>query len=155
MLKAKTSSFFTWYILCLSTILRSSRARTSVLSGVLKVRINFYGPEGKNATSILPASITLPWFLGTSTKVVVHRNAIQRNVSALRAVATLAAAPAMRITPDLHRRSSKKSLHTFHFFLVPHFPISLHIFSKSPICVLMRIWTQTARNATVGGPYGF
>ena len=53
----------------------------------------------------------------------------------------------MRITPDLHHRSSKKSLHTFHEKIsVSHFPISLHIFSKSQICVLIRfrhIWHHT------------
>ena len=64
---------------------------------------------------------------------------VDGNVDALRAVTTLAAAAIMRITPDLHRRSSKKSLHTFHKKKsVPHFSISLHIFSKSPICVLIR-----------------
>ena len=72
-----------------------------------------------------------------------------------RTIGALAAAADMRITPDLHRRSRKKSLHTFHkFFLVPHFSISLHIFSKSPICVLTRFWTLNVRYDAVGGPYG-
>ena len=40
-------------------------------------------------------------------------------------------APDMRITPDLHHLSSKKTLRTFHGnFSVSHFPISLHICSK-------------------------
>ena len=40
-------------------------------------------------------------------------------------------APDMRITPNLHHLSSKKTLRTFHGkFSVSHFPISLHICSK-------------------------
>ena len=71
------------------------------------------------------------------------------------AVSALGAAADMRITPDLLQRSRKKSLHTFHkHFLVSHFSISLHIFSKSPICVLTRFWTLNVRYDAVGGPTG-
>ena len=79
----------------------------------------------------------------------------QANCPDFRAVGALAAAADMRITPDLLQRSRKKSLHTFHKKkLVPHFSISLHIFSKSPICVLTRFWTLNVRYDAVGGPYG-
>ena len=72
-----------------------------------------------------------------------------------RTIGALAAAADMRITPDLHQRSRRKSLHTFHKKkLVPHFSISLHIFSKSPICVLTRFWTLNVQYDAVGGPYG-
>ena len=72
-----------------------------------------------------------------------------------RAFGALAATAHMRITPDLLQRSSKKTLHTFHNQkMVPHFPVSLHIFSKPPICVITRFWTLDVRYDAVGGPYG-
>ena len=45
---------FVHTILRLTPILRSSRARMRVSSSDLKVRTNFYGPGGKNPTSICP-----------------------------------------------------------------------------------------------------
>ena len=56
----------------------------------------------------------------------------------------LQAAPVMRITPDLHQRSRKKSLHTSRQkFLVPQFSASLHNFSKWSV---FRNITVLARN---------
>ena len=103
----------------------------------------------------LPAPIT-----PSSISRYLHQSAADQKIICTKSERSqarrdLAAAPAMRITPDLHQRSSKKSLHTFQKKKkVPHFPFSLNIFAKSPICVLIRFWTQMARYGTVAGPHG-
>ena len=70
-----------------------------------------------------------------------------------------------------HSASSDRSRHANHpgsspavqEIITPHIPPKksgppifnfLHIFPKSPICVLTRFWTQSVRYGAVAGPYG-
>ena len=98
-------------------------------------------------TDLTPRSVRLAttWRCFAGTR-------LPHGLSDFSAVSALGATADMRITPDLLQRSRKKSLHTFHKKkLVPHFSISLHSFSKSPICVLTRFWTQIVRYGAVAG----
>ena len=145
-------------ILRLPPILSSPRARIRVSSTDLKVPTNFYAnlwSRRQESTIALPAPITPSLTSRYLPKSAEYQICNTPERARSQASGALAAAAAMRITPNLLQRSSKKSLHTFHKKkLVPQFSTSLHIFSKSQICVLIRFWTQMAPYGTVGGPYG-
>ena len=73
-----------------------------------------------------------------------------------RAFGALAAAADMRITPDLHRRSRRKTLHTFHKkkFGPPFFDFPPYFFKVADLRFNTFIWTLNVRYDAVGGPYG-